>query len=150
MAKIRLAAGVFLLVAAWAAHGDDKTGGAGKTPDLTGGYTMVSGERGGEKLGEDKVKGHVVRFTKDRIVVTDKEKNEVYVAKYELDSAKTPCGITMTSEIAPRKGETAKGLIEKDGDTVRLIYALPGGDVPTEFKTKSEKQIMVTMKNMKR
>ncbi len=57
----------------------------------------------------------------------------------------------MKSKITPytdKKGEevTAKGLIEKDGDTVKLIYALPGGEMPTEFKTK-EKQLMFVMKN---
>ena len=40
----------------------------------------------------------------------------------------------------------AKGLIEKKGDTVKLIYALPGGETPTEFKTK-EKQLMFVLKN---
>ena len=37
-------------------------------------------------------------------------------------------------------------MIEKKGDEIRLIYALPGGEEPTEFGTK-EKQLMFVMKN---
>ena len=44
-------------------------------------------------------------------------------------------------------GGTAEGLIKRDGNTVMLIYALPGGETPTEFKTK-EKQQMFTMKRL--
>jgi hypothetical protein len=42
-------------------------------------------------------------------------------------------------------GEIARGLIEQEGETVRLIYALPTGEIPTEFKTK-EKQLMFVLK----
>jgi hypothetical protein len=51
----------------------------------------------------------------------------------------------MTSMLAPTKGETVKGLIEKDGEQLRLIYALPGGAMPKEFKTQ-EKQLLFVMK----
>ena len=124
---------------------DDKA----STPKLAGGYTLVSGERGGKKLGKEKIEDHTVRFSNDQIVVIDKEKKEVYVARYKLDASGKTCKITMTSEVAPNKGKTVEGLIEKKGDTVRLIYALEG-DAPTEFKTKNDKQIMVTMKNRKK
>jgi hypothetical protein len=49
--------------------------------------------------------------------------------------------------LEPKKGETADGLIERKGDTVTLIYALPGGKAPTEFKT-NEKQQMFTLKKV--
>ena len=51
----------------------------------------------------------------------------------------------MTSKLETKEDAVAKGLIEKDGDTVRLIYALPDGQTPTEFKT-GEKQLMFVMK----
>lgn len=122
--------------------------------DLIGGYTIVSGEKFGEKEDEDRIKGTTVRFAEDGIVVLDKEKKEVYAQTYTIDSSSKPWKITMKSKITPytkdKADETvAKGLIEKDGDTVKLIYALPGGDMPTEFKTK-EKQLMFVMKNEKK
>ena len=50
-------------------------------------------------------------------------------------------------ERPPGEGEVARGLIEKDGETVRLIYALPGGMAPTSFETKAQ-QLMFVLKNI--
>jgi hypothetical protein len=41
----------------------------------------------------------------------------------------------------------ADGLIERKGDTITLIYALPGGDLPTEFKTQG-RQLMLTLRTL--
>ncbi len=117
--------------------------------DLVGGYTIVSGEISGVPEPEERIKGSVVRFSKDRVVVIDKGSKEIYGASYQLDTTRTPWHITMTSKLGDKEGEIAQGLIEKDGDTVRLIYALPGGQAPTGFKT-NEKQLMFTMKNQKK
>lgn len=119
--------------------------------DLIGGYTIVAGEKFGEKEPEERIKGTTVRFAEDAIVVLDKDKKEVYAQTYKIDSSKKPWTIMMKSKITPytdhkSKETVAKGLIEKDGDTVKLIYALPGGETPTEFKTK-EKQLMFVLKN---
>ena len=54
----------------------------------------------------------------------------------------------MTSQVEGSSGEIARGLIQQDKDddnVVRLVYALPTGETPTEFKTK-EKQLMFVMK----
>jgi uncharacterized protein (TIGR03067 family) len=136
-------------------------------PELLGGYTVVSGEKFGETIPADRIEGTTVRIAEDGIVVLDKEKKEVYAQTYTIDTSKKPWAITMKTKIAPyikdatakdeddsakekdRKEPVAQGLIEKDGDTVRLIYALPGGETPTEFKTKA-KQLMFEMKNMKK
>jgi uncharacterized protein (TIGR03067 family) len=130
-----------LLVAVAQARTDDKKEGDTK---LEGTYTIVSGEKEGKPEPEERIKGTMVRFTADTITVTDKEKKETYVAGYKLDTSRKPWVITMTSQ-SPVKGEVAKGLIEKDGDTVKLIYAEPGGEAPTDFKTKN-KQLMFVMK----
>ena len=118
---------------------------------LIGAYTVESGEKFGEKEPKERIEGTTVRFAEDAIVVLDKDKKEVYAQTYKIDSSKMPWTIVMKSKITPyTKGKdeetVAKGLIEKDGDTVKLIYALPGGETPTEFKTK-EKQLMFVMKN---
>ena len=123
----------------------------GAPDDLIGGYTIVSGEKYGEKEDPDRLKGTTVRIAEDAIAVLDKEKKELYVQTYKIDTTTKPWHITLRSKVTPytdKKSEevTAKGLIEKDGDTVKLIYALPGGEAPTEFKTK-EKQLMFVMKN---
>ena len=89
-----------------------------------------------------------MRFTDDTVVVTDKDKKDTFSATYKITGTKSPFTITMTSKDAPVKGETARGLIEKEGDQLRLIYALPGGEAPTEFKTK-DKQLMFVLKPAK-
>ena len=138
-----------MLAGSMARAADDKADAKKVAAELVGGYTVVSGEKYGQKEPEDRVKGTIVRFTEDRVVVTDKDKSEVYGSEYTLDTSKKPYKITLTSKLAPSAGQVSKGLIEKDGDTVRLIYALPGGDEPTSFKTK-DKQLMFVMKNEKK
>ncbi|MCA1686565.1 MAG: TIGR03067 domain-containing protein [Planctomycetia bacterium] len=122
--------------------------GAEGAADLVGGYMIVSGEMAGVPEREERIKGSVVRFSEDRVVVVDKQSKELFGASYKLDTARTPWRITMTSKLSGNEGQVAQGLIEKDGDTVRLIYALPGGQPPTDFKTK-EKQLMFVMKPVK-
>lgn len=112
---------------------------------LVGEYTIVSGEEGGRALPEAEIKGSAVRFSADRVVVTDKNTKEIFGAAYTLGNAGTPRRVTLVSKLAPMEGTVVQGLIEKEGDTVRLIYALPGGNAPTEFKT-GEKQLLFVMK----
>ena len=41
------------------------------------------------------------------------------------------------------KEEKTTGLIKKEGDTVTIIYALPGGEAPKDFKTKEKQNLFV-------
>jgi uncharacterized protein (TIGR03067 family) len=122
------------------------------TPEsLVGRYTITSGEKEGSKEPGERIKGTTVTFTKETVIVADKDKKEIYSASYKLDTKTTPCQITMTSKVEGSAGETARGLIQQDADdenVVRLVYALPTGETPTEFKTK-EKQLMFVMKKEK-
>jgi uncharacterized protein (TIGR03067 family) len=117
---------------------DDK---AGKGTKLDGGYTIVSGEENGKALPADHIKGSVVMFAGNRITGTDKDKKEFFAATYTLDATKTPHVIRMKST-SPKEAE-ATGLVKKDGDTVTLIYSLPGTPAPTEFKTKQGQLMFV-------
>lgn len=138
-----------LLIALQAVETSSKSGSKLTPAELVGGYTIVGGEKFGQKEPEDRINGTTVRFTEDRVVVTDKDKKEVYGATYKLEPGEKSCRIVMTSKLANEEGQVARGLIEKDGDTVRLIYALPGGEDPTEFKTK-ERQLMFELKNTRK
>ncbi|MFO0888469.1 MAG: TIGR03067 domain-containing protein [Isosphaeraceae bacterium] len=134
------------MLALQAVQSTSKSGTELSPSDLAGGYTIVAGEKFGVKEPEERIKGSTVRFTEDRVVVTDKDKNEVYGASYKLEAGAKACRIVMTSKLADNEGQVAHGLIEKKGDTIRLIYALPGGEEPTEFRTK-DKQLMFELKN---
>jgi uncharacterized protein (TIGR03067 family) len=132
---------------------------------LNGGYTIVKGERDGEPIPADHFKGAVIRFTKDEVVGTDKDKKEFYAARYKLDTSRTPWKIMMTTierkkadgqpKSDPKRDDaeavSTTGLIKKEGDTVVVIYALPGGKDPTAFKTKKgDKQQMFWLENKKK
>ncbi len=122
------------------ARGDDGA------EELIGGYTVVSGEKYGASEPKERIEGTTVRITVDGIIVTTPDKKDAYVSSYKIENSKSPYRITMTSKLAPSEGEVSHGLIEKEGDTVRLIYSLPGAEAPSDFKTK-DKQLMFVMKN---
>lgn len=112
--------------------------------ELDGLYTITAGEKDGKEIPAEKLKGSIIRFDGDKVMGTDKDKKEFFGSTFTIDKTTTPYTISMTST-APVKGEKAKGIIEMKGDTVKLCYALPGGEAPKEFKTR-EKQHCFTMK----
>jgi uncharacterized protein (TIGR03067 family) len=112
---------------------------------LVGRYIIVSGEKEGLKEPEERIKGTTVAFTTDSVTVVDKDKKELYSASYKRNTTTNPCEITMVSRVDQSAGQIARGLIQKEGDTIRLIYALPTGEIPAGFKTK-EKQLMFVLK----
>ena len=128
-------------------RGDDKSRADDKPAKIEGTYTITKGERDGKALDESRFKGAVTVITKDKIVSTDKDKKELYVASYKLERDGKMWKIMMTS-IKPNKGEKADGVVKVDGDTLMLCYALPDGKTPTGFKT-GEKQQCFTLKKVK-
>ena len=141
MPKLLLCAGlVGLAVLGSVAVADDKDKGKAGLK-LDGGYTLVSGERDGKAIPAERIKGSIVKFTGNAIVGTDKDKKEFFASTFTLDTSKTPAVIKMKST-SPKEAE-AVGLVKKEGDTVTIIYALPGSPAPTEFKTKQGQHLFV-------
>lgn len=124
---------------------DDKKPEATK---LEGTYTITSGERDGKPLPEAEFKGAVVTIKGNKMFGTDKDKKEFFAATFTLDTGAKPWKINMVS-ISPKEGEKAAGVVEATGDTVKICYNLPGGDAPTEFKTKGKQQCFTLMKTGK-
>lgn len=122
---------------------------------LVGSYKIVEGERDGQKIPDAHLKDMKVNIAANAITTLDKDSKELYVATYQVDATKKPWKITMTATIAPSAPEEkegkakAEGLIEIDGNQVKLIYALPGGKAPTEFKTDEKQQMFVLKKTAK-
>jgi uncharacterized protein (TIGR03067 family) len=113
-------------------------------PKLAGDYEIVSGEKFGEKIPDERIAGAKVHFTENEVTVEDKDhKSTPYIASYTLDASKKPCVITMTSMTGVHKGQPVQGLVEVNGDQVRLVYALPGGETPKEFKTRANQLLFV-------
>ena len=86
------------------------------TPEfLVGRYVIIGGEKEGMKEPDERIKGTTVTFTRETVVVADKDKKEIYSASYKLNATTNPCDITMTSRVDSSPGEIARGLIKKDG-----------------------------------
>jgi uncharacterized protein (TIGR03067 family) len=130
------------------ARSGDKGDKALSPKDLVGIYEIVSGEHGGKPIPPKEIEADRVTFTEDAVALVDKDKKKVYAATYKLEGGPAGTRIHMTT-IEPKKGETADGLIRKEADWVTLIYALPGGKAPTEFKS-GEKQMMFTLKKVQK
>lgn len=141
-----LSLGALVLWASAVSTQDDPAGPASVKPaDLAGVYSLVSGEKYGQGLPQEEIADTSVRITADRIVVLDRDEKEVYVASYQLHPGRTPWRITMATKSPDGEEATAEGLIETEGGLVRLIYALPGAETPTAFKT-ADKQLMFVLK----
>jgi uncharacterized protein (TIGR03067 family) len=150
MLTTTLAATAFALLAVHAAADDRPAAGGDAAGQLTGLYRITAGERDGQKIPEGELAGVTVRIATNAITTLDKDKKEVYVATYKLDTSRTPWRIVLTATVTPMdagKGTEAEGLIAAAaGDTVKFIYALPGGTAPTDFKAKDKQQLFVLTK----
>jgi uncharacterized protein (TIGR03067 family) len=101
---------------------------------LVGTWTYVSGEKNGEKLGEDRLKNQTVTITKETWTLKADDK---FVMKYELDTKQNPVGIKFTMTESPfGPGAVAKGIIELKGDELKLAYHPMDGDAPKKFEAK--------------
>jgi len=130
------------LVLATAARGESFD-----TKKLEGTYTIVSGRSDGKPIPADHVKGSVVTFTADTVSGTDKDRKMFFSSTYTIDDSTKPYTLKMVS-VSPKKGEKATGVIEIDGDTVKLCYNLPGGEAPRTLDA-GEKQHCFVLKKMK-
>ncbi len=120
--------------------------------DLAGTYRLIDGMRNGERIATERLKDVTVRIEKNAITTYDKDKREVYAASYQIERKEKPWKIHMEAKLVPNDprsgkpdgvGTKAEGLIEVDGETVKLIYALPGGSAPTDFKCEANQQMFV-------
>jgi len=138
--RVALVAMLSLNVYSLATSADDK-----QKPKLEGQHPIIAGERDGKALNESDIKGATFRFTGDKVVGATKDGTEFLVGTFTLDSSKTPCVIVMKLTQGSDKGKELKGLVERKDNTIRIIYAGPGAEAPTEFKTK-QNQAMYTLK----
>ena len=109
----------------------DRSSDLPKAATLTGEYRIISGERNGAPIDQNELSDATITIRDKTITAYDKERKETFAATYTLETKQTPWEITMISTKAPEVGVIAKGLIEVDQNSVKLIYALPNGQPPT-------------------
>ena len=114
--------------------GEGKSDGAGGRKALIGQYKITAGEKDGLEIPAERLNNSVT-ITEDTFAVVDRDKKELYAAKYKLKRKQGEKGlfeIDMEST-APQEGAKAVGLLKRDGKEVWLIYAL-GENRPENFE----------------
>jgi uncharacterized protein (TIGR03067 family) len=115
---------------------------------LVGKWTITSGAKFGEKLGEESIKG-IIEFSKDKIIIGDGVKAE-HEMSYKLDTSKTPAQISMTGLVGPAKDLTSEGIVELSKTGLKLAYAMPGEKRPEKFESaKDSKNFFFELKRNK-
>src|SRR5262249_47369122 len=103
-------------------------------PNLDGTWTIVRGEKDGKPEPKDRIEGSVVVIKGNKITGSDKDKKEFFACTFTLDTSKKPWTIKMVST-EPKKDES-RGILEKDGNTLKLCYQVRDAAPPTTFSTK--------------
>jgi uncharacterized protein (TIGR03067 family) len=102
---------------------------------LVGTWTYVSSEKNGEKVDAERLKGQTVILTKETLTLKSDE--ATFVMKYVLGLDKTPVTISLTMTESPfGAGATAEGILELNGDDLKICYSPTGGEAPKKFEAK--------------
>ena len=116
----------FLVVAS--AYAQDK-----KDDKLDGKWLVVSVERDGKA--DDALKGGVRVIAGDKYTLSDKN-GKATPGTFKIDASKKPKTIDMMPAEGQYKGKTLLGIYEVDGQSLKICFAEPGKDRPTEFASK--------------
>ncbi len=109
---------------------------AAELPKLAGTWSIVSGERNGQRLPDDRVAGLRVAITADTITVFDRANKPFFVIRYKLNTAVTPNEINMEMQDGPYRGAVAQGVVTMDSaEQMRLVYSTGSQGRPREFRT---------------
>jgi uncharacterized protein (TIGR03067 family) len=116
---------------------------------LVGTWKLVAGVKDGQKMGEEDLKKFQVILTKDQLTL--KADDATFEMKYDLDAKKKPIAIKLEITKGPiGEGSKADGIIELNGDDLKLCYASMGGDAPKTFEAKEGSKVhLFTMKRTK-
>lgn len=112
---------------------------------LTGAWTIVTFERGGQK--NDGASGEVT-FSHDKVVV--KGMNGEHEGTYQLHADKSPMQIDFTPSNGDNAGKVHKGIYQLKGNRLKILLAPPNEERPKDFKGKEgEGRLYVELKRKK-
>jgi uncharacterized protein (TIGR03067 family) len=117
---------------------------------LIGNWKYVAAVKDGEKVDEARLKNQAVIISKETFTLKSPE--STFVMKYEFDEKKSPVQVKFTMTESPfGAGSKAEGIIELNGDDLKICYAPMEGDKPpTKFEAKEgSKHFFFTLKRAK-
>lgn len=124
-----LVAAAWLMVGApaWADEAD------AKAKKMEGTWTVTASSKDGKKAANADIKDKTVKITKDTITCLDKDGKTEQSFSYTVDTSGKPWTITMTGKDGDLKDKKVKGIVELDGDTLKICHAKPDKDAPTKI-----------------
>src|SRR3954462_11656266 len=122
------------LVFARAARADD-------LKDMEGTWKVESAEVGGKKIESEDFKEIEVKITGERYTVRIKDKLDA--GSLKLDETKKPKTMDATDTEGDDVGKVVKAIYELSGDTLKVCYALEGGERPAEMATKEGSPVLM-------
>lgn len=138
------------LIATVAVSAEDKKPAEFDAKALVGSWSFTGGTRAGEKIDADKLKD-VAEYTADKI--TMKAADATFVFKYSVGAKAKPVFVELEIlEPEGFKGAKAKGIVEIDGETMKLAYnPTPDGARPVDYtSTKDNGHHVYVMKKAKK
>ncbi len=108
------------------------------TAKLEGTWSVVSAEHNGTKIPADQAKAVKFVITADKFKID--HNGDKHEADYKLDATKKPATIDVTPQDGPDKGKTAYGIYALNGGELKICFAKPGSDRPTEFASKADSE----------
>jgi len=116
--------------------------GSGPATELEGEWKMVSGFLKGKPMEPEAVKWGVRTWRGNRTVL--KFGPETYIdATFTLDTAASPHAIDFEHQKGMYAGKKQSGIVQLDGDTMKLAVSPPGKPRPTDFAERGETTVTV-------
>jgi uncharacterized protein (TIGR03067 family) len=117
-----------------------------KASPLEGRWVVVSVERDGKQ--DEALAGAVRVHTADSYTLTPKDGKTV-TGKWKADATKKPATIDLIPGEGRYKDKVLLGIYELDGETLRICFAEPGKDRPTEFVARAGSVLAVHKREKK-
>jgi uncharacterized protein (TIGR03067 family) len=109
---------------------------AAELPKLSGTWSVVGGEKDGQKIPDERLRGVRAVITADTITVVGAGNRPRFVVGYKLNTAVIPNEIDMKIVDGPNKDQVAQGVVTMDSaELMRLCYSPGSQGRPREFRT---------------
>jgi len=102
-----------------------------------GTWRLNSKEEDGKKFSEEEIKDVIMTNDGSGRASVRRGDKVIAEATVKLDPTTKPKTIDVTFTTGERKGKTALGIYEFEGDAFRVCIARPGDERPTEFSAKA-------------
>jgi uncharacterized protein (TIGR03067 family) len=103
---------------------------------MAGTWRVLSIEKDGKKTTAEQLEKTRSIFNADGSAMVQREGKTIIQGNFKIDPTKKPKQSEATYTEGELKGKTVLGIYEVDGDSMKICYAFPGKDRPTEFSSK--------------